>query len=52
MNEIRKLQQNNKDQYFIVIPPQVVRMLGWKKGDNIQLLLDAGDIRLRKIPSE
>jgi len=48
MNEERKLQQNTKGQYVIVIPPQVVRMLGWEKGDTIQLLLDAGDIRLRK----
>jgi len=50
MNEERKLQKTAKGQYTITIPPQVVRMLGWKKGDTIQLLLDAGDIRHRKIP--
>ena len=33
MNEERKLQQNNKGQYILAIPPQVVRALGWKKGD-------------------
>ena len=48
MNEERILQETPKGQYIITLPIQVIRMLGWKKGDTIQVLLDAGDIRLRK----
>ena len=48
MNEERRLQQTTKGQYTITLPAQTVRMLGWKKGDTIQIVLDAGDIRLRK----
>lgn len=50
MNEERILQQTPKGQYTITLPIQVIRMLGWQKGDKIQVFLDAGDIRLRKIP--
>ena len=50
MNEKRILQQTPKGQYTITLPIQVVRMLGWNKGDIIQIFLDAGDIRLRKKP--
>jgi len=48
MNEERVLQESARGQYMITLPIQIIRALGWKKGDTIQVLLDAGDIRLRK----
>lgn len=50
MNEERIIQKTSKGQYTITLPIQIVRALGWKKGDTIQIILDAGDIRLRKTP--
>lgn len=47
MIEERKLQES-RGQYTITLPAQVIRSLSWKKGDTIQVILDAGDIRLRK----
>jgi len=47
MNEERILQEA-KGQYTITLPVQLIRALGWQKGDTILVLLDAGDIRLRK----
>ena len=47
----RKLQMTKREsyvQYFIVLPPDVVRFIGWKKGDEIEIIQEDGDIRLHK----
>ena len=47
----RKLQCSIRatyEQYVLVLPPALVKSLGWKKGDDIELILNDGDIRLHK----
>ncbi len=47
----RKLQMTQREsyaQFFLVLPPDVVRFIGWKKGDEIEIIQEDGDIRLHK----
>lgn len=48
MDNEERILQEVKGQYTITLPVQVIRMLQWKKGDKIQVLIDKGDIILRK----
>ena len=48
---IRKLQQTKRRdyvQYFLVLPPSIVKSLDWQKGEEIEIILDDGDIRLHR----
>lgn len=45
-----KLQYPNKKQYTITIPKSLVAAKGWKKGDDLEFVLDdKGQIILRKV---
>lgn len=45
-----KLQYPNKKQYTITIPKSLVAAKGWKKGDDLEFVLDdKGNIILRKV---
>ena len=45
-----KLQFENKKQYKITLPKQIIKAKGWEKGDEIAILLDEhGNIVLKKI---
>ena len=48
MTEIRRLQETPKGQYTITMPSQVVRLLGWQKGDEIEIILENRSLRLTK----
>jgi|Deesub1362A_J573_1020465.scaffolds.fasta_scaffold00051_153 bifunctional DNA-binding transcriptional regulator/antitoxin component of YhaV-PrlF toxin-antitoxin module len=32
-----KLQRTSKDQYFLIIPRDLIRLVGWKEGDEIDI---------------
>ncbi|MEA3429778.1 MAG: AbrB/MazE/SpoVT family DNA-binding domain-containing protein [Nanoarchaeota archaeon] len=45
-----RLQFPNKKQYTITIPKSLVGAKGWKKGDELEFVLDnKGDIVLKKV---
>lgn len=48
MSEERILQQGTRGEYLISLPTQVVRILGWQKGDTIQISLEDQTLKLRK----
>lgn len=48
---VRKLQRTKRKsyvQYFLVLPPSIVKSLDWQKGEEIEIILDDGDIRLHR----
>lgn len=38
-----RLQKTTKGEYFIVLPREIIRLAGWKEGDEIEVRL-GGDI--------
>lgn len=44
-----KLQQRSNQSYFLILPKGLVEAKGWKKGDEIEVLLNNGDIILRRV---
>ncbi|MFQ6126897.1 MAG: hypothetical protein ACE5R6_20145 [Candidatus Heimdallarchaeota archaeon] len=48
MSEKRILQQGTRGEYLLSLPAQVVRILGWQKGDIIQIRLKNQTLNLRK----
>ena len=48
-----RLQFPNKKQYTVTIPKSLVAAKGWKKGDDLEFVLDdKGQIILRKVKNE
>ncbi|MDD5317140.1 MAG: hypothetical protein PHF51_00210 [Candidatus ainarchaeum sp.] len=43
--------QRGKDVHFLVLPAGIMKLKGWKKGDELAVLTDqrTGDVYLRKI---
>lgn len=47
---IRKLQYNLvRNQYHVYIPISVIDELGWRKGDEIGIIIEDNDIKLIKV---
>lgn len=45
---LRKLQKTNKEQYLLTIPKTLVDILNWKDKDEIEFVLDKGNVVIKK----